>query len=170
MLHFEEEREIALPAALLYAVVLDVGSYPLFLPWCLGAGRATAPGAGDAKPDIPPPLVSPDYWRLDVGWGPLRESYVSRVEGREAAGEVVSYAVAGPLRHLENRWRIVDAGSDAESSSLVSFSVRFSFRGILLERLAERAFVYVAREMVAAFEGRARALAAAPRLEHKHRP
>ncbi|MGR4001330.1 MAG: hypothetical protein OD811_06055, partial [Alphaproteobacteria bacterium] len=110
MLSFEEERRIALAPSLLYGVVMDVGSYPLFLPWCLGAEQVSHPGDVARRLDVPLPRATPAYWRLDVGWGPVRESYISRVEGIEEGGEVLSYAVAGPLRHLETHWRIMSVG------------------------------------------------------------
>ena len=162
-----ERREVAHPPELLFAVVCDVGAYPLFLPWCLKAAPAAPPAeaAAAAKPAEAEAKAgaSVSYWRLDVGWGPLRESYVSRVTVRAAAGgggTVESTAVAGPLKQLESRWRI-EAGETRGTSS-VAFEVSFSFRGLVLERLAEAAFRRVSAEMVRAFERRAAALAALP--------
>lgn len=124
----------------LYALVADVERYPEFLPWCVAARIRTRTET----------LVVAD---LVIGFKMIRERFTSRVTLTPPDQIEVTY-VEGPFKHLNNRWRFLPHDQGCE----LDFYVEFEFRSQLLERLIGLLFDEAVKRMVAAFEGRARAL------------
>ena len=122
----------------LFDLVADVGRYPEFLPWCVGA-RVRSHGETELVAD------------LTSGFGPFRESFTSRVKlGRPAAMDV-NYE-NGPFKYLHNQWRFTPDGDGCK----VAFSVDFEFRSRLLALAIGPVFGEAVRRMVNAFMQRAR--------------
>ena len=165
---FSETRQVNHPPALLYRVVSDIAAYPLFLPWCKSAEQVPPPAGLALAPATAAATTS--FWQLHVGWGAFRGSYVSQVTAQpdpHGGGEITAQAVAGALRQLDSTWKIAGqetTNSNAETS-LVEFSVTFSFRGLLMERAAEAAFSVVAARLAQAFARRAEQLRLVKALE-----
>ncbi len=138
--HFEK-RWLPYAPEQLFALVADVGRYPEFLPWCLGArmrGRR-----GDT--------VTAD---LVVGYKAFRETFTSVVTLRHPERITVSY-VAGPLADLRNEWSFAPG---ANGGCDLTFDVDFRFRSFFLSSVMDLFFDKAFRKMVAAFEARAAAL------------
>src|ERR1700729_2617729 len=74
----------------LFDLVADVGSYPKFLPWCVGA-RVRSRTDTQLLAD------------LTIGFGPFRENFTSRVTLDRPNRVVVKYE-NGPFRYLNNQW------------------------------------------------------------------
>jgi coenzyme Q-binding protein COQ10 len=122
----------------MFDLVADVGRYQEFLPWVV-ATRIRERGERAILAD------------LIVGFGPLRETFTSRVALDRPRAIDVDY-VDGPLKQLHNSWKFKP---DAGGGCLVDFCVDFSFRSRTFEALAGRMFGEAVRKMVAAFEARA---------------
>ena len=129
----------------MFDLVTDVGRYQEFLPWVV-ATRIRS----DSETEMVADLI--------VGFGPLRETFTSRVVKARPGAVDVDY-VDGPLRYLHNHWRFQP---DGKGGSLVEFSVDFAFRSRPFEALAGRVFGEAVRRMVSAFEARAKTLYDAP--------
>lgn len=140
-----ERRELPWSARQLCALVADVERYPEFLPWCMAARIRQRQGQAFQAD-------------LQVGFGPLRETFTSQVSVTpERRIDVVH--IAGPFRHMSNRWLFLPRkGGSCE----VDFAIDFAFRSPLLRRVAEPLFHQAARRMVGAFQARARALYGLP--------
>lgn len=136
-----EIRRLPYSAEQMYELVADVGRYPDFLPWIV---------ATRVKSDSETEMVAD----MLVGFNALREKFTSRVEKRRPE-EIRVHYVDGPLRDLDNVWLFRPLGTDGCE---VEFSVNFTFRNILFEKLAGQYFDRAFRKMVAAFETRAEAL------------
>ena len=122
----------------LFDLVADVGHYPEFLPWCLGATvRSRAEG-----------VLSAD---LTIGFGPIRESFTSRVT-LEPHRRIRATYENGPFRYLNNQWVFTPAGGGTQ----VDFWVDFEFRNKLLQRAIGPVFGEAVKRMVSAFLRRAR--------------
>ncbi|MDE2581858.1 MAG: type II toxin-antitoxin system RatA family toxin [Rhodospirillales bacterium] len=121
----------------LFDLVADVGRYPEFLPWCVGARVRSR-------------SESLEIADLTIGFGPFRESFTSRVTLDRPRGVKVAYE-NGPFRYLNNQWLFnpVPAGTE------VDFFVDFEFRSRLLQRAIGVVFNEAVRRMVAAFLRRA---------------
>lgn len=121
----------------LFDLVADVGCYPQFLPWCVGA-RVRSRNEAEMVAD------------LTIGFGPFRESFTSRVTLDYPRQVKVSYE-NGPFRYLNNHWTFTP---DAQGC-WVDFYVDFEFRSRLLQSAIGLVFNEAVRRMVNAFLRRA---------------
>ena len=139
-----ERRLVPYQPEQLYDLVADVGKYPQFLPWCVGARVRTR---------------TDDLLRADltIGFGPFRETFASRVTLNPHSRIDVSYE-KGPFRYLNNHWIFA---SDPRGSQ-VDFFVDFEFRSRILQAAIGVVFHEAVRRMVNAFEIRARAVYGPP--------
>lgn len=143
-----ECRELPWSARQLCAMVADVERYPEFLPWCVAARIRQRQGLAFQAD-------------LQVGFRLLRETFTSQVDiTPERRIDVVH--IAGPFRHMSNRWLFLPRGDGDGGGCEVDFAIDFAFRSPLLRRVAEPLFHQAARRMVGAFQARARALYGLP--------
>jgi len=133
-----EIRQLPYSDEQMFDLVADVGRYGEFLPWVI----ATRVRSDDETQMVADMLV---------GFKSLREKFTSRVEKRRP-DEIRVHYVDGPLRDLDNRWLFRPFGAD---SCEIEFSVDFTFRNPLFEKLAGQYFDRAFRKMVSAFEDRA---------------
>jgi coenzyme Q-binding protein COQ10 len=129
----------------LFDLVADVGKYPEFLPWCVGA-RVRSRTEKELVAD------------LTIGFGPIRESFTSRVTLDRPSRIRVRYE-NGPFRYLNNQWTF----TPHPRGCAVDFFVDFEFRSRLLRAAMNVVFNEAVRRMVNAFEKRARAVYGPPR-------
>jgi coenzyme Q-binding protein COQ10 len=125
----------------MFDLVADVGHYAEFLPW-VAATRVRSDSEHEMVAD------------MLVGFKNLREKFTSRVEKIRPERVQVHY-VDGPMRDLDNVWLFHPIDNQ---SCEVDFSVSFSFRNALFEKLAGQYVDRAFRKMVAAFEARAAVL------------
>lgn len=121
----------------MFSLVADVGKYPTFLPWCVGARVRTRTETE---------LVAD----LTIGFGPFRESFTSRVALDRPRRVTVKYE-NGPFRYLNNQWSF----EPDPRGCRVSFFVDFEFRSRLLQSAIGVVFNEAVRRMVNAFLKRA---------------
>lgn len=133
-----ETRQLPYSAAQMFDLVADVARYPEFLPWVV-ATRVRSDSEDEMIAD------------MLVGFKALREKFASRVRKQRPGRIEVTY-IDGPLRDLDNLWLFRELGPDACE---IDFSVEFTFRNALFERLAGQYFDKAFRKMVTAFEARA---------------
>jgi coenzyme Q-binding protein COQ10 len=138
MPRIHEVRRLNFSAEQMFDLVADVGRYGEFLPWVIGTR---------VKSDDEARMVAD----MLVGFKSLRGKFTSRVEKRRPDEIRVQY-VDGPLRDLDNRWLFRSFGADACE---IEFSVDFTLRNPLFEKLAGQYFNRAFRKMVTAFEERA---------------
>ncbi len=123
----------------MFDLVADVGRYPEFLPWCVGARIRSQTDK----------LLIAD---LIIGFKGIRESFTSRVAlDREAMTIQVTYQ-DGPFKHLDNKWKFENSGVE---KCVLDFFVDFEFKSRVMQRLIEMLFSEAVRRMVGAFEKRA---------------
>jgi coenzyme Q-binding protein COQ10 len=121
----------------LFELVADVGRYPEFLPWCVGA-RVRSRTETEEVAD------------LTIGFGPFRESFTSRVTLDRPRRVRVRYE-RGPFRYLNNQWDFIPHSHGTE----VDFFVDFEFRSRILQAAIGVVFNEAVRRMVNAFHRRA---------------
>jgi coenzyme Q-binding protein COQ10 len=122
----------------LFDLVADVGKYPEFLPWCVGA-RVRSQTEQQLLAD------------LTIGFGPFRERFTSRVALGRPSTVRVTYE-NGPFRYLNNQWRFTPHPQGCR----VDFFVDFEFHSRLLQAAIGVVFNEAVRRMVNAFQRRAR--------------
>ncbi|MDF1719880.1 MAG: type II toxin-antitoxin system RatA family toxin [Minwuia sp.] len=122
----------------MYSLVADIGRYPEFLPWCVGARIVEQTER----------VVVAD---LLIGFKVFRERFRSKVDLNPAQRTIDVAYVEGPMRYLENHWQFIEHADGCQ----VDFNVDFEFRSLLLRKAIEPLFHEAVRRMVAAFEKRA---------------
>ncbi len=133
-----ETKTVSYQPDQLYDLVADVGKYPQFLPWCVGA-RVRSHTETELVAD------------LTIGFGPFRESFTSRVILERPTRIRVSYE-NGPFRYLNNEWKFAPDPKGCR----VNFFVDFEFKSRLLQAAIGVVFNEAVRRMVNAFIKRAR--------------
>ncbi len=136
-----ETRILPWSAGQMFDLVADVGRYGEFLPWVI-ATRVKSEDETEMLAD------------MLVGFKSLREKFTSRVEKRRPE-EIRVHYIDGPLKDLDNIWLFKPLAS---GGCEVDFSVDFTFKNALFEKMAGQYFDKAFRKMVAAFEERAEEL------------
>ena len=136
-----EVRRLPYSVAQMFDLVADVARYGEFLPWVV-ATRVRS----DSEEEMVADML--------VGFRALREKFTSRVV-KERPERIVVHYLDGPMRDLDNAWTfrsLEDGGCE------IDFSVAFTFRNPLFEKMAGEYFDRAFRKMVGAFEQRAELL------------
>ena len=136
-----EKRVLPYSSEQLFDLVMDIESYPEFLPWCVAA-RVNERGRNNLSADVV------------VGYKVFRERFSSRVHFTRPKSIEVEY-LKGPMRHLQNRWSFRDIRA---GQCEVDFYVEFSMQARLFEALVDQFFHKALAKMIDAFEARAAAL------------
>jgi len=122
----------------LFDLVADVGKYPDFLPWCIGARVTKNDGI----------ILMAD---LVVGYKLFREKFTSKVVMDRPLSIEVTY-LNGPMKYLHNHWGFTDNG---DGTCAVDFHIDFEFRSAIFEKMMGAFFTEALERMVHAFEKRA---------------
>lgn len=133
-----EIRRLPYSAEQMFDLVADVSRYAEFLPWVV-ATRVRSNSDVEMVAD------------MVVGFKSLREKFTSKVV-KEPGRMIDVHYLDGPLRDLENTWLfrpVPDGGCE------IDFTVEFTFKNRVFEKLAGQYFDRAFHKMVAAFESRA---------------
>lgn len=144
-----ENRTVPYRPEQIFDLVADVGRYPDFLPWCVGAR---------VRSRTETEMVA----EMSIGFGPFRESFTSRVL-LDRPGRIDVRYENGPFRYLTNQWRFEADGTGGGAGCRVHFHVDFEFRSKLLQMAIGAVFHETVRRMVTAFLTRARVVYGPPR-------
>ena len=136
-----ETRRLPYTAQQMFDLVADVGRYPEFLPWCMGARIK------EQREDM---LLAD----LMIGFKMVREKFTSKVWLNRAERRIDVEYINGPFRYLNNHWQF----APHPDGCLVDFYVDFEFKSKLLQSVMAMLFNEAVRRMVAAFEARAKQL------------
>lgn len=136
ILSFSEYQPIQL-----MKLVLDIESYPEFLPWCAEAKIL-------------------DKWQqeltadLTIGYKSVRQTYtsiVNFVNNDNGSCEIEVSAIKGPFKSLRNYWRFTPKNKGTE----IYFELDFQLKSIFFQNLIGAFFDKAASKMVTCFEQRA---------------
>lgn len=158
-------RTLPYPRSKLYDLIVDVDSYSGFLPYCQHS-QVTAWSSPD--PDTQPPGRKwPTEGELTIGFGPITQSYTSRivcvpgrsVEALSGKDETAAQKRDGdrnPFKSLVTKWTVEDAarGDGTKVDLDLSMQLVDPLVQIMLGKVAEES----ATKMIEAFERRAREL------------
>ena len=135
----EYRKVLPFSAQKLFDLVLDIESYPKFLPWCVASKIV----ANDNQ------VIIAD---LTVEFKVFKEQYRSEVRFVPYS-RIDTEAVSGPFKYLTSGWRFeVISDSSTEISFYIDFELNLSIANIVMNMLFEDA----ANKMFHAFEERAR--------------
>ena len=123
----------------LYNIVIDVESYPLFLPWCLSSKIISKVNKNNFDAS------------LTVGYKVIDEKYTSRIEA-VFSKKIRSYAISGPFKSLDSNWTFNDINSN---QCEVEFKIEYEFKSFFLDKVMGSLFKKATLKMLEAFEKRA---------------
>jgi coenzyme Q-binding protein COQ10 len=129
------ERHIPHLPERVFGLVADLESYPRFLSNCTRM-EVRPGGAPNQK-----------LARMTVRFGPVTQSYTSRVTLDEAARTIAAKAVDGPFAYLDSLWTFTPEGQGTR----VRFDIDFKIANPLLAAAAEPAFLAKQEEIIESF-------------------
>jgi coenzyme Q-binding protein COQ10 len=121
----------------MFDLVSDLDSYPRFLP--------NVSSMHVRRDREAPEKVR--YARMTIRFGPVTQSYTSRVIADPGARIITARAVDGPFKYLDSKWTFEPEGTGTR----VRFEVDFKFSNPLIAAVAEPAFAQKQREIIGAF-------------------
>ena len=130
----------------IYDLVVDVESYPQFLPWCKNAQISKHISASNIQAE------------LLINFKNIFERYTSDVvflQKSEKEYFVEAKAIKGPFKSLINRWKIVEID---HKKTQVEFFLEFEFNSLLLSKMLGTIFSLETQKMMNSFEKRASTL------------
>ncbi|MDC1197138.1 type II toxin-antitoxin system RatA family toxin [Pelagibacteraceae bacterium] len=123
-------------------LVLDIESYPKFIPHCLGAKIY------EKKEENNLILIIAD---LTIGKGPFKATYKSDVRFNKDTDTILVTNIDGPLKHLDNKWVF----HEKDSSTEISFDIDFEIENKFLNIVMDKSFQYGLNKIADSFQKRA---------------
>ena len=123
-------------------LVLDIESYPKFIPYCLGAKIY------EKKEENNLILIIAD---LTIGKGPFKATYKSDVRFNKDTDTILVTNIDGPLKHLDNKWVFLEKDSSTE----ISFDIDFEIENKFLNIVMDKSFQYGLDKIADSFQKRA---------------
>ncbi len=131
------ERHVPHLPERMFNLVNDLERYPDFIPNVSAMNVTRDRGtAADVR-----------YARMTIRFGPVTQSYTSRVESDPDARTIVARSVDGPFAYLDSKWSFEPEGMGTR----VRFDVDFKISNPLIAAAAEPAFVKKQQEIMDAF-------------------
>ncbi len=137
MASHSETQVLPFSAQQMFDMVIDVGKYPDFLPWCV---------ATRIKSRTPEEMVAD----MAVGFKMIQERYTSHITWQEPTHIHIKDA-GGPFKYLETDWKFLPRAEGCQ----VDFRIDFEFSSALLEKVMGGIFTEAAHKMMQAFIARA---------------
>ncbi|NMN68071.1 coenzyme Q-binding protein COQ10 [Candidatus Pelagibacter ubique] len=123
-------------------LVLDIESYPKFIPYCLDAKIY------EKKEEKNLILIIAD---LTIGKGPFKATYKSDVRFNKDTDTILVTNIKGPLKHLDNKWVFLEKDSSTE----ISFDIDFEIENRFLNIVMDKSFQYGLDKIADSFQKRA---------------
>ena len=123
-------------------LVLDIESYPKFIPYCLGAK------IHEKKEENNLILIIAD---LTIGKGPFKATYKSDVRFNKDTDTILVTNIEGPLKHLDNKWVFLEKDNSTE----ISFDIDFEIENNFLNIVMDKSFQYGLGKIADSFQKRA---------------
>ncbi len=121
----------------MFDLVSDLDAYPRFLPNVSSMDVKRDLGtAGDVR-----------YARMTIKFGPVTQSYTSRVVADPEARTIIARAVDGPFKYLDSKWTFEPEGMGTR----IRFDIDFKISNPLIAAVAEPAFAQKQQEIIDAF-------------------
>ena len=123
-------------------LVLDIESYPNFIPYCLDAKIY------EKKEEKNLILIIAD---LTIGKGLFKATYKSDVRFNKDNDTIQVINIDGPLKHLDNRWLFIEKDKSTE----IFFDIDFEIENKFLNIVMSKSFQYGLDKIADSFQKRA---------------
>jgi coenzyme Q-binding protein COQ10 len=122
----------------MYEIVADLNDYPRFIPNCAAMTVRPDPVAKDGNVVLA---------KMTIAFGPITQSYTSRVTMDPEALTIRAKAVDGPFSYLDSVWSFEPEGMGTR----VKFEIDFKISNPFIAAVAEPAFAAKQDEIMLAF-------------------
>ena len=136
------KKKISCTKENLIKMVLDIESYPEFVPWCLNGKIHNMIDKGNIIEIIAD---------LTIGKSFFNDTYKSFVIFDKSKDFIHVTNIDGPLSRLENKWFFKQIGENSE----VDFHIDFELKNKILNALMVKSFHLGLKKIAEAFEKRA---------------
>jgi coenzyme Q-binding protein COQ10 len=123
-------------------LVLDIESYPAFIPYCLDSKVYEKKNNKDFISIIAD---------LTIGKGPFKATYKSDVKFNKNTDIIYVTNIEGPLKHLDNKWFFLEMGNSTE----ICFDIDFEIENKFLNIVMSKSFQYGLDKIADSFQKRA---------------
>ena len=123
-------------------LVLDIESYPTFIPYCLNSR------VYEKKDNKDFTLIVAD---LTIGKGPFKATYKSDVKFNKNTDSIHVTNIEGPLKHLDNKWIFLEKDNFTE----IYFDIDFEIENKFLNIVMSKSFQYGLDKIADSFQKRA---------------
>ena len=123
-------------------LVLDIESYPSFIPYCLDSKIYEK----KEKKDIISIIAD-----LTIGRGPFKATYKSDVKFYKNTDTIHVTNIEGPLKHLDNKWTFIEKKNCTE----IYFDIDFEIENKFLNIVMSKSFKYGLDKIADSFQKRA---------------
>ena len=123
-------------------LVLDIESYPEFIPYCLNSK------VYEKKEDDN--FISIIAY-LTIGKEPFKATYKSDVKFNKNSDTIQVRNIEGPLKYLDNKWVFSKKGNSTE----ISFDIDFEIENKFLNIVMSKSFQYGLNKIADSFQKRA---------------
>ena len=123
-------------------LVLDIESYPLFIPYCLNSKIYEKKEKDDRISIIAD---------LTIGKGPFNATYKSDVKYYKSTDTINVTNIEGPLKHLDNKWTFLEKDNCTE----IFFDIDFEIENKFLNIVMSKSFQYGLDKIADSFQKRA---------------
>ena len=138
-------RQIAREKQKLIDFVLDIETYPEFIPFCIDSKVYEI----DEKDDEIKIIAD-----LTIGKKPFVDTYKSDVRYFKKDDSIHVTNIGGPLNHLENNWKF----TQKENFTEVQFDVDFEIKNKFLNMIMTKSFQFGLNKIADAFQKKAESL------------
>lgn len=126
-----------------FDVIMDIESYPLFIPWCRGA-------------KIISKSESTVLAKLEIRFGVINTHYLSEVTAippkENSYGMIKAIGKSGLFDYMTSCWKLTSLANS--SGTLIEFESSFQFKSTVLNKLASTAHKKAHKEIISAFRKR----------------
>jgi len=138
--HLNETRILDYSIEDLFDLIINIESYPEFLPW---VSDATIISSNDNH-------IEAD---LTISFSSLKQCYRSNVtyEISDDRAYIQAESNTGPFQHLLTRWNLVSEGE----KTIVEFTLEFELKSKIMTNLIGPVIIKAQKRMIKAFEERA---------------
>ena len=123
-------------------LVLDIESYPSFIPFCLDSKVYEK----KEKEEIISIIAD-----LTIGRGLFKATYKSDVKYYKSTDTIQVTNIEGPLKHLDNKWTFIEKNNYTE----ISFDIDFEIENKFLNIVMSKSFQYGLDKIANSFQERA---------------
>ena len=134
------EEVVNHPAKKLFDIVIDIESYPDYIPWC------TRMVVNERKSYE---IFADMYVQYKFI---LAQKFGSHVKFNSGKLTIETHYIDGPLKDLTTKWRFEEINSN---KSKIIFNVNFEFKNFIHQKVAETFYPLIENKMINSFKERA---------------